>query len=102
LADILCCRLKALESHFGCVDPHQAALALPLSSSMLVAKLGSFPAFFFQGDNCNFYHMVCVLGAVYTRVFGVRCPVRDGAAAQQLPLLLSRDHVREKAKEAVG
>jgi hypothetical protein len=42
------------------------------------------------------------LGAVYTRVFCVRCPVRDGAAAQQLPLHFSRDHVREKAKKAVG
>jgi hypothetical protein len=42
------------------------------------------------------------VGAVYTCVFCVRCPVRDGAAAQQLPLHFSRNHVREKAKEAVG
>jgi hypothetical protein len=42
------------------------------------------------------------LRAVYTRVFCVRCPVRDGASAQQSPLLFSRDHVRGKAKEAIG
>jgi phosphoglycerate-specific signal transduction histidine kinase len=41
------------------------------------------------------------LGAVYTRVFSVRCSVRDGAAAQQLPLLFSRDHLRDQAKEVV-
>jgi hypothetical protein len=40
-----------------------------------------------------------VLRAVYTRVFCVRFSVRDGAAAQHFPL---RDHVRRKAKEAVG
>jgi hypothetical protein len=34
--------------------------------------------------------------------FCVRCPVRDGAAAQPFPLLFSRDHVRDRAKEAVG
>jgi hypothetical protein len=42
------------------------------------------------------------LRAVYTRVFCIRCPVCDGANAQQLPL---RDHVRDrarKAKEAAG
>jgi hypothetical protein len=42
------------------------------------------------------------LRAVYTRDFCVRFSIRDGATAQLLPLLFSRDHVREKAKEAVG
>jgi hypothetical protein len=42
------------------------------------------------------------LRAVYTRFFCVRFSVRDGAAAQLAPLLFSRDHVREKAKKAVG
>jgi hypothetical protein len=41
-------------------------------------------------------------GAVYTRVFCVRFSVRDGATAQLLPLLFSRDHVRDRAKEAAG
>jgi hypothetical protein len=42
------------------------------------------------------------LRAVYTRVFCVRFSVRDGAAAQQLPLLFHvRDRAR-KAKEPVG
>jgi hypothetical protein len=42
------------------------------------------------------------LRAVYTRVFCIRFPVRDCATAQHLPLLFSRHHVRDKAKEAVG
>jgi hypothetical protein len=42
------------------------------------------------------------LRAVYTRVFCVRFSVRDGATAQLLPLLFSRDHVRDRAKENVG
>jgi hypothetical protein len=43
-----------------------------------------------------------MLRAVYTRVFCVRFSVRDGATAQLLPLLFSRDHVRDRAKEAAG
>jgi hypothetical protein len=39
------------------------------------------------------------LRAVYTLVFCVRCPVCDGAAAQQLPLLC---HVRDRARKAKG
>jgi hypothetical protein len=45
---------------------------------------------------------MCCLGAVYTRVFCVRFSVRDGAAAQLLPLLFSRDHVREKQRKQLG
>jgi hypothetical protein len=37
------------------------------------------------------------LRAVYTCVFCIRCLVRDGANAQQLPL---RDHVRDRARKA--
>jgi hypothetical protein len=44
----------------------------------------------------------CSLGAVYTRVFCIRYPVRDGATAQLLPLLFSRNHVSDRTKENVG
>jgi hypothetical protein len=40
--------------------------------------------------------------SVYTRVFCVRFSVRDGAPAQLLPSLFSRNHVRDRAKETVG
>jgi hypothetical protein len=39
---------------------------------------------------------------VYTRVFCVRYPVRDGAAAQQLPLLFTYVIAREKQRKLVG
>jgi hypothetical protein len=38
------------------------------------------------------YSVLVNLGAVSTRVFGSHFSVRDGAAAQLLPLLFSRDH----------
>jgi hypothetical protein len=43
-----------------------------------------------------------MLRAVYTHVFCVRCPVRDGAAAQQLPLLFTYVIAREKQRKLVG
>jgi hypothetical protein len=43
-----------------------------------------------------------VLRAVYTRGFCVRFSVRDGASAQQLPLLFTYAIAREKTKKAVG
>jgi hypothetical protein len=50
----------------------------------------------------QFHARVVSLRAVYTWVFCVRFSVRNGGAAKQLPLLFSRDHVRDRAKEAVG
>jgi hypothetical protein len=35
-------------------------------------------------------------------IFCVRCPVRDGAAAQQLPLLFTYVFAREKQRKLVG
>jgi hypothetical protein len=35
-------------------------------------------------------------------VFSVRCPVRDGATAQQLPLLFTNMIAREKQRKLVG
>jgi hypothetical protein len=43
-----------------------------------------------------------VLGAVYTRVFCIRCPVSDGAAAQHLPLLFTYVIAQEKQRKLVG
>jgi hypothetical protein len=43
-----------------------------------------------------------LLGAVPTRVFCSRFSVRDGAAAQLLPLIFSRDHARDRARKAMG
>jgi hypothetical protein len=40
--------------------------------------------------------------AVCTRVFCVRCPVRDGAAAQQLLLLFTYVIAREKQRNFLG
>jgi hypothetical protein len=42
------------------------------------------------------------LRAVYTRVFSVRFSVRNGAAAQQLPLLFAYVIAREKQRKQLG
>jgi hypothetical protein len=46
-------------------------------------------------------YLLSVKGRLHSH-FCVRYPVRDGANAQQLPLLFSHDHVHEKARKAVG
>jgi hypothetical protein len=48
------------------------------------------------------YYTCGALRAVYTRVFCVCCPVRDGAAAQQLPLLFTYVIAREKQRKLLG
>jgi hypothetical protein len=59
---------------------------------------------FWSAAFCKEVNLFFELNWIWYLVFGLQllCPVRDGAAALPLPLLFSRDHVREKAKEAVG
>jgi hypothetical protein len=68
--------------------------------SSAAGKLGS-P---FSGSYTGTKHALQVvhLRAVYPRVFCICCPVHDGLNAQQLLLLFSRDHVREKQRKQLG
>jgi hypothetical protein len=49
----------------------------------------------------SFLRINCLRGCLHSR-FCVRFSVRDGATAQLLPLLFSRNHARDRAKEVVG